>query len=270
MLPFDVNALIGTHDVLFVTLDCLRYDVAATCAAEGRTPNLRAILPGGQWEKRHSPATFTFAAHQAFFAGFTPTPAVPGRHERPFAVRFAASRTAASRTCIFDTPDIVSGLATRGYHTICIGGVGFFNRRTPLGRVLPGLFGESHWTQKTGVTDPRSTEHQVTLAANILRELPAGQRVFLFVNVAAIHSPNHFYLPGATRDSIESHAAALEYVDGQLPALFAAMQRRAPVFVVIGSDHGEAYGEDGFSGHRLAHEVVSTVPWAEFVLPQKP
>jgi hypothetical protein len=36
--------------------------------------------------------------------------------------------------------------------------------------------------------------------------------------------------------------------------------------VVICSDHGTAYGEDGFAGHRLAHPVVWTVPYAEFLL----
>ena len=73
----DAAAMIGTHDVLFVTLDTLRYDVAAAALAAGRTPCLAAVLPGGAWERRHSPATFTYAAHAAFFAGFLPTPIAP-------------------------------------------------------------------------------------------------------------------------------------------------------------------------------------------------
>jgi hypothetical protein len=36
--------------------------------------------------------------------------------------------------------------------------------------------------------------------------------------------------------------------------------------VIACSDHGTAYGEDGHHGHRLAHEVVWTVPYAEFTL----
>ncbi len=66
---------VGTHDIVFVTLDTLRFDVADTELAAGRTPNLAKLLPGGRWERRHTPATFTFPAHQAFFAGFLPTPA---------------------------------------------------------------------------------------------------------------------------------------------------------------------------------------------------
>ncbi|QDE67991.1 metalloenzyme domain-containing protein [Myxococcus xanthus] len=263
----DMNAVVGTHDLLFITLDTLRFDVAEALAAQGRTPNLSALLPGGQWEQRHSPASFTYAAHHAFFAGFLPTPATPGLHPRLFSMRFEGSETTASDTCVLDAPDLVTGLAGRGYHTVCIGGVGFFNKRNPLGNVLPGLFAESHWSSELGVTDARSTEHQVALAVQRLEALPREQRVFLFINVSALHQPNRHYVPGATQDSRESHAAALAYVDSQLPPLFAALRRRGPAFCIVCSDHGTTYGEDGFTGHRLAHPVVWTVPYAEFLLP---
>src|SRR5438105_2473235 len=233
----NANDLIGTHDVLLITLDTLRYDVAQDALRQGRTPHLAAVLPGGRWEKRHSPGNFTYAAHQAFFAGFLPTPAGPGKHPRLFAVRFPGSETAREQTCVFDAPDIVTGLAGRGYHTVCIGGVGFFNKQSPLGRVLPGLFAESHWSPELGVTDPHSTEHQVALAGDVLARLPRERRVFLFLNVSAIHQPNCIFVPGAVRDTPATHAAALEYVDRQLPRLWAAARRRAPVYGIVCSDH---------------------------------
>jgi hypothetical protein len=239
-------------------------------------------LPNEEWEERHSPGNFTYAAHQAFFAGFLPTPRAPGKHPRPFAVRFPGSETTVPRTCVFDTPDIVHGLRERGYHTACIGGVGFFNKRSPLGCVLPNLFAESHWQEDFGVTDPHSTENQVARAREIIERLPSQQRLFLFLNVSAIHQPNYFYLTGpspptplpegegmgvrAATDSLQSHAAALAYVDRHVTALIGLMTRRAPLFGIICSDHGTAYGEDGYWGHRLCHPVVSTVPYAEFVL----
>src|SRR5262245_20340613 len=200
----SVNAsrLVGTCDVLLVTLDTLRYDVAAGLHAAGRTPHLAAVLPAGGWERRHSPGNFTYAAHAAFFAGFLPTPARPGRHPRLFALRFAGSETTTDRTCVLDAPDLVTGLAGRGYHTVCIAGVGFFNKQGPLGSVLPGLFAESHWGPHLGVTDPRSTENQAALAEEILARVPRGRRVFLFVNVSALHQPNYFYLDGRGEDSL--------------------------------------------------------------------
>lgn len=263
----DAAGLVGTHDVLFVTLDTLRYDVARDCLAAGRTPTLGGLIPGGRWEERHTPGSFTLAAHAAFFAGFLPTPAAPGKHSRLWAVRFPGSETTGPGTAVFDAPDIVSGFAAAEYHTVCVGGVGFFNKMTPLGRVLSGLFAESVWRPAFGVTDPDSTANQVRWAVGRLRELPLQRRVFLFLNVSAIHQPNRFYLPGATEDDSESHAAALESVDRQLPPLFEAMRRRGPSLCVVCSDHGTAYGEDGYTGHRLAHPVVWTVPYAEWVMP---
>jgi hypothetical protein len=262
----SARALVGSHDLLFVTLDALRYDVARDALAAGRTPGLAAVLPDGRWEMRHSPATFTYAAHLAFFAGFLPTPARPGRHARLFAARFERSQTTTARTWVFDAPDLVTALAGEGYHTICVGGVGFFDKRSALGRVLPGLFAESHWHPGLGVTDVRSTENQVDLALDRLARLPRERRAFLFVNVSALHPPSSIFLAGASRDSAESQAAALAYVDRHLPPLFTAMRRRASTLVILCSDHGTAYGEDGFVGHRLAHPVVWTVPYAEFIL----
>lgn len=264
MLP--ARRLVGTHDVLFVTLDTLRYDVAAEAFRAGRTPALASVIGPGGWERRHSPGSFTFAAHAAFFAGFLPTPARPGPHPRLFALAFPGSETITDDTATFNAPDIVSGLRARDYHTICVGGVGFFNKLTPLGSALPGLFDESHWSPELGVTDPRSTEHQVNLALRRIVAVPGGRRVFLFVNVSALHQPNCHYTPGATADDRHTQAAALEYADGHLGRLFVGLRSRGPWLCVVCSDHGTAYGEDGFTGHRLAHPVVWDVPYAEFLL----
>lgn len=269
----DMNEIVGSHDILLVTLDTLRHDVAAELAATGRTPNLARLLPGGRWEERHAPGSFTYASHQAIFAGFLPTPAAPGPHPRLFAARFAGSETTAGGTFVYDTPDLVSGLAKEGYRTVCIGGVGFFNGRGPLGSVLPGMFQESHWEPEFGVASPTSFEAQVARAEDVVRELPDEQRLFLFVNVAALHQPNWFHLPGATPadgDSRATHAAALEYVDRHIGRLFAAASSRRRCFAVVCSDHGTAYGDDGYTGHRIGHPSVWTVPYAHFLLDHTP
>lgn len=259
--------LIGSHDLLFVTLDTLRYDVAVDCLARGRTPQLAKVLPGGVWQRRHTPASFTYAAHHAFFAGFLPTPVTPGPHERLFAARFGGSESSGPGTYVFDAPDLPTALTAAGYHTVCLGGVGFFNPASPLGRVLPGLFAEAHWEPAFGVTAPDCFGAQLDRLETIVAGLPERRPLFTFVNVAALHQPNRHYLPGATEDGPESHAAALEYVDGLLGRLFALVTGRGrPCRVIICSDHGTLYGEDGHVGHRVAHETVWTVPYSDFTL----
>ncbi|MFG2044332.1 STM4013/SEN3800 family hydrolase [Dactylosporangium sp. NPDC048998] len=262
-----MRSLLGSHDLLFVTLDTLRYDVAADLLARGRTPNLARVLPGGAWERRHTPASFTYAAHHAFFGGFLPTPAAPGPHERPFAARFPGSTTVGADTWVFDAPDVVTALRAEGYHTICLGGVGFFAMTSAQGTVLPGLFDEAHWEEAFGVTDPSCFEAQLERLARVLPPVAPAVPVFTFVNVAAMHQPNRHYRPGAAQDCLASHGAALEYVDRHLPTLLHLVASRGrPCRVILCSDHGTAYGEDGHTGHRFAHDVVWTVPYAEFTL----
>lgn len=263
----DVKQLIGSHDLLWLTFDTLRYDIAQNLFSQKRLPQLAKFLPSQGWEKRHSPASFTYAAHHAFFAGFLPTPIAPGHHPRPFALAFEGSTTISSHTCVLEAESIPEGLAMLGYRTICIGGVGFFNLQNPLGRVLPNLFQEQYWQREFGVTEPRSTEYQVALACDRLRAIPVAQRVFLFINLSALHQPNYFYLNGATHDSLASHGAALEYIDTALAPLWDCLQQRAPTIGILCSDHGTTYGEDGYTGHRIGHPIVWTVPYAELLIP---
>jgi hypothetical protein len=263
----DMHEVVGRANLLWVTLDCLRHDVAVRALAEGRTPNLATVLPPGGWEARETPGTFTLAAHLAFFHGFLPTPVGNGPHPRLFAVEFEGSLTIVPQTYTFAGVDnVIAGLRRLGYRSLCVGGVGFFNRRNPLGRILPGYFEESIWHPSMGVTARHSTAVQVRSALDWLERVGPGERVLLFLNVSATHPPHGHYLHEGAEDSPASQAAALAYVDSQLPPLFAALRQRGPCFALFMADHGEAHGEDGRRGHRLAHPTVTTVPYAHCFL----
>ena len=54
----DMNQVVGTHDILMLCFDTLRYDVSKEEEAAGRTPVLNSH--GGEWEKRHAPGNFTY------------------------------------------------------------------------------------------------------------------------------------------------------------------------------------------------------------------
>lgn len=257
--------LIGEADILFVTLDTLRYDAAQQAWQDGRLKTLGPYLGSRGWQKRHTPGSFTYAAHHAFFAGFLPTPLGPGPHPRLFAAKFAGSASTVKSTFVFEEATLPQALEARGYHTICIGGTGFFNQQNELARVLPDLFWESHWNGDFGVACRNSEQNQV---AQALRSLDAAgnQRVFLFINIAAIHQPNWFYGAAQGPDTLETHTAALVAVDSALEPLFQRLKQRGLAFAIVCSDHGTAYGEDSYVGHRVGHEVVWNVPYADFML----
>ena len=262
----DARELIGQVNVALITLDSLRYDVAVQALDGGDLPNLAALLPGGVWEERHTPGSFTYAAHHAFLSGFLPTPARPGRHPRLFAADFEGSTSTSAQTFTFSEATLPAALSARGYHTLCLGGVGFFNRKTELGSVLPGLFQEAHWTPASGVKNPDSAAVQMRAAAARLGAVPDEQNVFMLLNVAATHTPTHFYVPGERRDSPLTQRAALASVDAELPVLLSALRARGDTLCIVCADHGTCFGEGGYWGHRTAHPLVWTVPYAEFML----
>jgi len=273
-LKINMHDIVGTHDVILITLDTLRLDCAENAFAQGKLPVLSRWLSRSGFERRHTPASFTYAAHQAFLAGFLPTRAHPspwGRaHPRLFALAFPGSESTTENTYVFSNgASLPEAFVHLGYRSICIGGVGFFNKCNPLGMVLPSLFQDSYWQEEFGVAHKDSTGAQVALACKLLAQ--SEPRVFMLLNISAIHQPTGHYLPEtlpARKDDLASHEAALCYVDHALAPLLDALATRAPAFVIICSDHGTAFGEDGFFGHRHAHPVVMNVPYAHFVVPK--
>ena len=120
------------------------------------------------------------------------------------------------------------------------------------------------------------------LAIKLLEATDKNQRVFLFINISAIHGPNYYYLDkykdlngkykpnknsiASKLDSVESQMEALKYVDQCLQPLFACMRKRNKTFCIAVSDHGTCYGEDGYEGHIVSHDVVWNVPYKHFFL----
>lgn len=246
--------------ILFVTLDSLRYDVAHDALHAGQTPHLQRLLPGGAWEKRHTPGTFTLPAHMAFFSGFLPKLPQPHQPARLWECRPPPFKTVPPQTFVFEAPNLLQGLIQHGYRTVCIGGVTYFSRQTPLGSVLPDLFQEDHWRPEFCSPEPDSTRHQTDHALTVADQ-HTGQPLFLFVNVSATHVPHGHYL-GTSRDSAGSQRAALTYADAHLGRLIDTVTRTDPWLIVLCADHGDAYGEDGYVGRGIAHPTVFTVPYA--------
>ncbi|MFF9489156.1 STM4013/SEN3800 family hydrolase [Streptomyces sp. NPDC014676] len=250
--------------ILFVTLDSLRHDVARDALVNGLTPRLAGLLPGGQWEHRQTPGTFTLPAHMAFFSGFLPKLPQPEQPTRLWECRPPAFKKVPSETFVFDAPNLLDGLALHGYRTVCVGGVTYFSRETPLGSVLPAMFHEARWRPEFCSPETDSTRHQVDQALDIADRYHGRRPLFLFVNVSATHVPHGHYL-GSSQDSTASQAAALAYADGHVGRLLDGLSTRGQWLVIMCADHGDAYGEDGHHGRGIAHPTVWNVPFAAWV-----
>ncbi|MEU6278192.1 STM4013/SEN3800 family hydrolase [Streptomyces populi] len=255
----------GTN-ILFITFDSLRYDVARTAIEDGLTPHLARLLPGGQWEHRQTPGTFTLPAHLAFFSGFLPKLPQPQQPTRLWECRPPAFKQVPAETFVFDAPNLLDGLALHGYRTVCVGGVTYFSSQTPLGSVLPALFHEAHWQPSFCSPEIESTRHQVDQALDIADHYAGRQSLFLFVNLSATHVPHCHYL-GTSTDSTASQAAALAYADTYVGRLLDALATRGRWLVIMCADHGDAYGDDGFNGRGIAHPAVWNVPFATWIHP---
>lgn len=272
----DMNQVVGSHHIVFLCLDALRYDVAKEAEETGGTPVLHSY---GSWIKCQAVGNFTYPAHQAMFAGFFPCVSDAKNHRQRIQLFFPENvgmgRKAPEGAYGFRQENFIKALEEDGYTTCCIGGVSFFDKRSGLGSVLPAHFQQSFWNPAFSPIVPESTENQMDFAVRWLSEQQDHSKIFLYLNISAIHYPNYFYLeqdggrlpvPAYGRDTKESHAAALRYVDSQLERLFATLKERGKTFVICCSDHGTCYGEDGCYSHGINHPMVNTIPYQHFFL----
>ncbi len=267
--PFvDMGQVVGAQDILLICLDTLRYDAAVMEEEAGGTPVLNGY---GAWEKRQAPGNFTYPSHHAMFAGFLPcrfdAKSIADREMLFFPRQIGMGNKVPRGAFGFSGSTIMEGLEREGYDTWCVGGVSFFDCRSDLGKVFPGYFKKSYWKPSFACPVKESTKNQVDFLLRKLSEAEKEKRIFLYLNVDAIHYPNYFYLDGARQDSLESHRAALRYVDKELGRLLEGWgEQRGKSFVICCSDHGTCYGEDGCQFHGINHPKVNEIPYKHFFI----
>ena len=264
----DMMQVVGKCDILFVCLDTLRYDAAIEEEKSGGTPVLNRY---GAWEKRQAPGNFTYPSHHAIFSGFLPlreeAKSLAEQEMLFFPKSMGLGNKVPKGAYGFDTSNLVQGLHNDGYDTWCVGGVGFFDKRSDMGKVFPSFFEKSYWNPSFSCPVKDSTKNQVDFIINRLDKKEDDRKIFLYLNVCSIHYPNHFYVENEKNDSILTHRAALRYADGELGRFFDYWKsKRGETFVVCFSDHGTCYGEDGYIFHGVNHPVVNTVPYKHFFL----
>ena len=172
MQKMDMNQIVGKCHILFVCLDCLRYDVAFEEQQSGGTPVLNRY---GDWRKCQAPGNFTYPSHQAMFAGFFPIDEdildMKKREILFFSADIGMGRKAPKGAFDFKGATWIEGLAMEGYDTYCIGGVSFFDNRTDVGKVMPSYFQHSYWNPSFGCKVKESAVHQIDFAVRKLEQI---------------------------------------------------------------------------------------------------
>lgn len=267
----DMNKIIKDKtSILFICLDSLRYDVAVNQEQAGKLPNLSCEK---SWEKRQAPGNFTYASHQAMFAGFLPVEEnISQMKERQtlfFSENIGFGRKAPKGTYKFKGRTWVESLKEEGYTTICIGGLSFFDGRSDLGKVMPEFFMEHYWNPSFGPKVYDSTKNQIDKAIKVINSKDEDEPLIMYINISALHYPCNIYYDESKPDSIEAQGAALRYVDNQIGRLFEEFKKRNDTFVICTADHGTCFGEDGKWYHGFNHPNVNIVPYKHFMLRRK-
>jgi len=253
--------------VLLITLDSCRYDTFV----RARAPYLKAI---GPLHQAQAPSYFTYGSHAAMWMGFTPglshshQPWLNPKAGKLFRMAHAGFGGHGSDGIQLEGANLVEGFRQLGYNTVGSGSVAWFNPNTATGRVLSQPFEHFFYPGNTW-----SLQRQLNWLQHQINATPAGQPLFVFLNVGETHVPywydqapwprepspcQPFGGPHCSRrESRRRQSACLEWVDQQLEPL---LEDFADHTVLVCADHGDCWGEDGLWEHGISHPATLTVP----------
>jgi hypothetical protein len=219
-----------------------------------------------------APSHFTYGSHASMFVGFTPSvpgaarPYIDGKYAKLFRLGDIGFSNGKGGAFSLAGTTIIDGFNRLGYRTIGSGAVRWFDPQTDTGRQLSKDFSAFLYTGNTA-----SLNRQIDwLASEIDRS--AGSPIFAFLNIGETHVPYYFEgapwswsdnpcIPYQTSDRVQEcrtrQRACLEYVDSQIVRL---LSHFADSTVLICSDHGDCWGEDGLWEHGVSHEMTLAVP----------
>lgn len=265
------SGAIAPDSVLLLSVDSCRYDTLAAAHRAGSIPNLAAI---GPLHRAQAPSYFTFGSHAAFWMGFTPgvagcaEPWLNPKAGKLFRMALAGHDGESNDAFQLQGANVIEGFRRRGYRTLGSGAADWFNTATETGSVLAQPFDRFHFAGNTW-----SLGAQLEWLAAELAQVPAGQPVFLFLNIGETHVPYWHEGAGWERwpspcipfggptcsasESRRRQRACLEWVDRQLAPLLSLFSEAS---ILACADHGDCWGEGGLWEHGISHPATLTVP----------
>jgi hypothetical protein len=242
-------ASVGQPVVVFVTIDAVRADVFAELMREGRWPALAELhATSAQLTDARSPGSQTAVSLTATFAGRMFSEMKWAKH----GVGNARFEYAAADPSV----RFPSLLEEAGVHTTKVVGVNF----------LADEFGTAAgFASEKVVPEGRKHARARDVESELLARIREGGKgpLFAYAHFMEPHAP---YDRGAVRSGTKqeryrSEIAAMDGTLGRLIELLDGPRYRNRAYLVVSSDHGEAFGEHGYWEHtKSLYEEMIRVP----------
>ena len=275
------------NNIIWLILDSCRYDNFI----KADTPHFDRI---GETLRRYAYASWTAPSHYVFLMGLLPHQAPPGilaahvyREEYKRWQQRTAHDQEAAMAHFLPSLNLVHFLNQLGYRTVA---------RVSLPVLHPGTPLSQHFYDYRLMDTHNAFPEMVDEI-----HFSSDQPVFYFLNIGETHYPYMLddpslphiagvhgvlkkidYMPAQMETGIDSETE-FSFTDGQLKQLkaqqvkaieycdsiFAELMKKCPpdTYLIITSDHGELFGEDGRFGHGpVVHQKVFEVPLIEGLL----
>lgn len=268
-------------NVVFVTLDSCRYDVAE----QAEIPTLRSI---GELRKAYTHGSYTVAAHAAFFAGHLPIvfdeprePFYTESQRQLWRIKTGLSGEDKPVGVLLEGNNIIDGYRRLGHRVLGVGGVTQFADNS----VLRSYFGNDFRYYGLNIDEePLSPRNANQFPLNhideIVEKLKNYDKWFLFVNCPETHYPydigqgisdevkqcfpelkdvlnlregSEYQNPDLAEKLKEMQRTALKYVDAKLGQSLNSLPKERDILVVVCGDHGENFGEYFVGRPRWGH-----------------
>lgn len=250
-------------NILIITLDSCRSDVFFSTELK----NLNKTVT---YKQGYTHGTYTLPSHQSIYQGIFPSTTTNDWYFNRFSKQLIRlqPKTRKKANCYIElnseNGDIINGFNLMGYFSFCIGAVGWFKTSQ-----LTKDFSKSVYT---GI----NFSAQIDSLKNIITN--ETKPFFGVLNIGETHEPYNF--GGFIEEITESRSrmrgfedfgiinnlfrkqkSALQYIDNIFLEIINLLENRQEgTILVVCSDHGDCFGEDGLYGHGFFHEKVMEVP----------
>lgn len=272
-------------NVLFITVDCCRYDTFV----KARLPFIKSL---GKAQKAKTHGTYTLPAHMSFFMGYLPVvqyakdPYYTPEIRQLWRLSFGRPRDLSTVGILLDGKNILEGYRKLGFSIIGTGGVRWFTNPT-LTELFDTFFYFGDDSKNVFLERP-SNSFSLNHLPELIEATKKSKNFFLFINSAETHVPYDFgegiysQRVKVTIDKVKeiwgckkrypeyditkedlqelhkAQIASLESVDKKIQNLVDKLPK--PIQLVITGDHGECFGENMNWGHGYPNPKVIEVP----------